>query len=268
MDADCTVLMDTFRAALITSKLTGSRLRVLLTDTKIKGPALLEPRSRLEIRPSLYASLTAHDIFDYQSGLFKAFCDLQQISDFASCVPSSRIDKMDKALFADSIYAVELQLMFLSRVDDASCGSSLKGFITRACAMAAHTYLYVAPRQLMLNAPLFDTFVSQLKDALYDSRLLSTWQRLNPSLLLWVLVVGGCTAIERPEWNWFVRAIAKVAKYSRVSTLKQLRGVLESLIWYRDPFDYALTALWSGVETGFQRYAYPVRTIMVNHSLQ
>ena len=97
--------------------------------------------------------------------------------------------------------------------------------------MAGHTYIYVAVCQLMLNAPLFDTFTSQLKDALEHSCYLLSWSKSHPVMHLWVLAVGGCAAIERPERAWFVGQLLRIILILEIGTLIHLRRLLEQVVW-------------------------------------
>lgn len=114
--------------------------------------------------------------------------------------------------------------------------------------MAGHTYVYVAARDLMTNAPLFDTFTSQLHDAINNPHFLLAWSRLHPTMLLWVLVVGGCAAIERPQWLWFVRQVRRVISILRITTFSHFRRILAQVVWLERPFKDSLHALWSDLE--------------------
>lgn len=138
--------------------------------------------------------------------------------------------------------------MLQESIPDEIIMSSLGTCITRVCAIAGHTYIYVAIRQLMLDAPLLDTFTTQLYDALNDPRHLMQSANSLLMMLLWVLVVGGCAAIERPEWEWFVNQVLRIVVLPKIDTVDQLRQLLQQIVWLERPFRDALAELWLCVQ--------------------
>lgn len=238
------------RAALLTAKVTNTKLRPSLADASYTQRLLLSrsistdsSTSSTEVRESLF--LPDHD--GLHTGLVKALQDLRQLSHLVAGIGSKAEPATDSAIPSDKIFFVEHELLMLSTADE-QLGSPLEDFITRACSMAGHIYIYVAVRHLLLNAPLFDTFVSQLHDALDHPYNLSIWSHSRTVTVLWVLTVGGCAAMERPQRSWFIGHLLGIMSSLKVTTLGRLRQLLEQAVWLDGPFNSSLTTLWSEVE--------------------
>ena len=244
---------------MITAKLTNSKPRPSLTDLSYAQRPLLGyswQTNTTSLAEDLRDPMASLSLIGLQRKLVKALQELRQLSYLASSVQPTNIQKMDGVHFADRVYAVEHQLLVLSLADE-QLGTPLEDFITRACSMAGHTYIYLAVRQLMLNAPLFDTFTSQLKSSLDQPCYLLMWSKSHPVMLLWVVVVGGCAAIERPEWAWFVNQLLKVVLILKIATLDDLRRLLEQAAWFEYPFKESLTVLWSETEYQLRIFSDP-----------
>lgn len=67
-------------------------------------------------------------------------------------------------------------------------------------------------------------------------------------MLLWVLVVGGYVAIERPEWEWFVNQVLRIVVLPKIDAVDQLRQLLQQIFWLEQPFRDALAELWLCVQ--------------------
>lgn len=66
-------------------------------------------------------------------------------------------------------------------------------------------------------------------------------------ILLWILVLGGYAALNRPERAWFVELLAKIGNKRRLCGFEDVKAVLLRIL-YQDGLEKLFETLWKGVE--------------------
>jgi hypothetical protein len=96
----------------------------------------------------------------------------------------------------------------------------------------------------------FPTLISLLQAELQESHL-----ELNGcfpdvvGVLIWVLTLGGIAATGLPERTWFVAKLGWITAYSGVHKWRDLKQVLESMLWLDCACDCAGQQLWDEVDS-------------------
>jgi hypothetical protein len=101
------------------------------------------------------------------------------------------------------------------------------------------------------TAPL-PTLVRLLQAELQESSLESDWWFPDAvEVLIWVLTLGGIAATGLPNRTWFVAALGRVSACSGLARWRDLRPVLDQILWLDSACDFGGQQLWEEVD----RYA-------------
>jgi hypothetical protein len=88
------------------------------------------------------------------------------------------------------------------------------------------------------TAPL-PTLVKLLQAELQESSLESDWWFPDAvEVLIWVLTLGGIAATGLPNRTWFVTALGRVTAYSGLSRWRDLKPVLDRILWLDSACDF------------------------------
>jgi hypothetical protein len=91
----------------------------------------------------------------------------------------------------------------------------------------------------------FSELASQLQSNL---SFLNSDKQKETELLLWILVMGAIAGMNTANRIWFVCAIREVASRLRVERWEELRGVLESFLWFGITNDRDGRIVWREAE--------------------
>jgi hypothetical protein len=106
------------------------------------------------------------------------------------------------------------------------------------------------------TAPL-PTLVKLCQAELQESRLESDWWFPDAvGVLIWVLTLGGIAATGLPNRIWFVAALGRVTACSGLSSWRDLKPVLDRILWLDSACDFGGQQLWEEVD----RYVLGDRT--------
>lgn len=183
-----------------------------------------------------------------QEGLVKIFQQMRQLSGFVSASNISN-KKALIASFSERVFILERQLLLLSVSDDPLTTSAMESFINGACRNAAFIYIYVALREVPLGGHLYSTFVGRLRSALDGTGFMLVWSNTHPTMLLWVLVIGGMAAIGRPERSWFVSQLVGVCMILKLQSLQGMKRILRDITWVEGLYDGLMKTLWTEIES-------------------
>jgi hypothetical protein len=101
------------------------------------------------------------------------------------------------------------------------------------------------------TAPL-PTLVKLLQAELQEPRLESDWWFPDAvGVLIWVLTLGGIAATGLPNRIWFVATLGRVTARSGLARWRDLKPVLDQILWLDSACDFGGQQLWEEVE----RYA-------------
>jgi hypothetical protein len=105
------------------------------------------------------------------------------------------------------------------------------------------------------TAPL-PTLVKLLQAELQESRLESDWWFPDTvEVLIWVLTLGGIAATGLPNRTWFVAALSRVTVRSGLSRWRDLKSVLDRILWLDNACDFGGRQLWEEVGRYASEYA-------------
>jgi hypothetical protein len=98
------------------------------------------------------------------------------------------------------------------------------------------------------TAPL-PTLVRLLQAELQESSLEShCWSPDTVRVLIWVLTLGGIAATGLPNRTWFVAALGRVTTYSGLSSWRDLKPVLNRILWLDSACEFGGQQLWEEVD--------------------
>jgi hypothetical protein len=98
------------------------------------------------------------------------------------------------------------------------------------------------------TAPL-PTLLKLLQAELQESRLESDWWLPDSvGVLIWVLTLGGIAATGLPNRTWFVAALGRVTARSGLARWRDLKPVLDQILWLDSACDFGGQQLWEEVE--------------------
>jgi hypothetical protein len=101
------------------------------------------------------------------------------------------------------------------------------------------------------TAPL-PTLVKLLQAELQEFNLESDWWFPDAvGVLIWVLTLGGIAATGLPNRTWFVAALGRVSARSGLARWRDLKPVLDQILWLDSACDFGGQQLWEEVD----RYA-------------
>jgi hypothetical protein len=98
------------------------------------------------------------------------------------------------------------------------------------------------------TAPL-SNLVKLLQAELQESRLESDWWFPDTvRVLIWVLTLGGIAATDLPNRTWFVATLGRVTARSGLVRWRDLKLVLDQILWLDSACDFGGQQLWEEVE--------------------
>jgi hypothetical protein len=105
------------------------------------------------------------------------------------------------------------------------------------------------------TAPL-PTLVRLLQAELQESSFESDWWFPDAvEVLIWVLTLGGIAATGLPNRTWFVAALGRVSACSGLSRWRDLKPVLDGILWLDCACDFGGQQLWEEVDRYVSRDA-------------
>jgi len=176
-----------------------------------------------------------------------AFCNCETqltdiIADLQTLSDNPPINALD-GLISDNLYLVERRLVVLITSFSESNHKSYCHSVSKACFLAALIYLYSCLRDYPVQAPLFDSFVTSLREALFSSGYEQDWQPNNYSLLVWILTAGALNAVGRPERSRFVHELADIVKKMGITRFQEFADTARRIVWI-DREDVRREAAW------------------------
>ena len=99
---------------------------------------------------------------------------------------------------------------------------------------------YYPDPTLMVHAMVHDLKASLEFYALFLS--------LHTDIVLWMFYVGGVSACDMPERNWFVEHLVTMTEDLGIRTWEQMRGHLTGVVWYAVFCEVSFQTLWLEVE--------------------
>lgn len=82
-------------------------------------------------------------------------------------------------------------------------------FDWRAYFIAGTTYLYLVVQKLPVRSLTYDYVVERLKNALDHPDIFDNTEKYPPSVLFWILCIGGIASHGRPQREWFRMSLVK-----------------------------------------------------------
>jgi hypothetical protein len=80
-----------------------------------------------------------------------------------------------------------------------------------------------------------------------ESSDLADWMDKAPAFVLWLLLVGGLAAYRTAQWPFFVLGLRKWSQASAVTSLEEVRAMVEPFVWSTEACDRGTQLLWQEV---------------------
>jgi hypothetical protein len=171
----------------------------------------------------------------------KIFADLRYLSSVLESKNPFSIAHMDSMWYSDKVYLIQRNLVYSSLDLEQEA-------LHTACYIAGTMYANSYLRDLGFHSGVIALSVTKLKTFLEEKALVSVSEYVEEELImiLWILVVGGISAMRKPERGWFVEQLRSFCEASRLETVGDAEEALRKIVWSRDWND-ALKEMWQEI---------------------
>jgi hypothetical protein len=190
------------------------------------------------IATTLQCPNRAIDFSVLSTSMPEIFADLQYLSSVLESKNLFSIAHMDSMWYSDKVYLVQRNIVYSSLDPEQEP-------LHTACYIAGSIYVNSYLRDLGFHSGVIALLVTKLKDFLEDKMLVAVGGYDEDELVMnvWILVVGGISAMGKPERGWFVERLKRVCEAFKVETASQVEEALRKIVWSRDWND-ALEEMW------------------------
>jgi hypothetical protein len=187
------------------------------------------------IATTLQCPNRAIDFSVLSTSMPEIFADLQYLSSVLESKNLFSIAHMDSMWYSDKVYLVQRNIVYSSLDPEQEP-------LHTACYIAGSIYVNSYLRDLGFHSGVIALLVTKLKDFLEDKMLVAVGG-YDEDELVWILCVGGISAMGKPERGWFVERLKRVCEAFKVETASQVEEALRKIVWSRDWND-ALEEMW------------------------
>jgi len=152
----------------------------------------------------------------------------------------------DISAFIDRRNGIQHRLMSLPAGEELRLGEVSSIRMYEVIRYAAMIYGAAVIFPLPALQGVFVKLAGRLKATLDESKFDPAW-RAYPKTLVWVLVLGGISALETAERQWYVRLLASVSSSFKVSTWEDVLEGLKTHLWLESACDAGGRNLWEEV---------------------
>lgn len=176
--------------------------------------------------------------------LIGKFMVLRLLADISSSFNRRRTTERDEQImWSDEVYDIERSLLMLSNLHGP------RNFVA-SCCIAAIIFIDNQLRSIAFIARLMGRHVARLKLSMEiflgqvsDLALHST----TPRTIFWTLYVGGVTAGNRPEREWFVARLLEFCDVLVLTSWEDVEDILKTFLW-SSAWDAQGILLWQCLE--------------------
>jgi hypothetical protein len=145
--------------------------------------------------------------------------------------------------------AIEKRLLMLPGGDELNIATMIAPNVYECCRLTAMIFGVAVVLPIPNTYDVLQLYVTRLKAAIEESHLdtLSSQYANLSELLLWILMLGGIAALDKPERRWFVSQLALLVDKLRVDW-RGVEGVLETFLWLDSACGPRGRELWAKIE--------------------
>jgi len=125
--------------------------------------------------------------------------------------------------------AIEQRLLLLPSAEELDIEWPSNTDIYECCRLTAIIFSVAVIFPIPNTYDVLQTLVQKLKAAIKSSRIDSEHSGCS-EIFLWVLVIGGIAALDKPERSWFVSQLARVVERLKIDW-RGVEDILESFLW-------------------------------------
>jgi hypothetical protein len=128
--------------------------------------------------------------------------------------------------YSDKVYLVQRSLVYFSL-------DAKQTDVDIACCIAASIYVDSYFRDLGLHSSVIILMVTKLKRFLEQSVIagLAGYNEDDSTSIFWTLVIGGISAIKKPERPWFLEHIKSLREALGLGTRADTEEALKKILW-------------------------------------
>ena len=126
--------------------------------------------------------------------------------------------------------AVQKRFLFLPTLEELNITPSSKLNLYESCRLTAIIFSVAVFFPLPNTYSVLQTLVQRLKAAINESGIESHGAEFSGALL-WILVLGGIAALDKPERSWFVSRLALLVQRLKIGW-EEAEDVLETFLWF------------------------------------
>jgi Fungal specific transcription factor domain len=202
----------------------------------ISNARVNHPRNGSPFENSLLESFLWEQLFSVACDLHAVSFLLDEHSQKRSTFSASTIE-----YFEDSFAAAQHGIAAFPHPTD-SIDRSVMYYRQNCWRVAAFIYLNTATRELP-NGGIMKVAMDRLAESLHHSDLSSTWFPYQ-DILLWVLFMGSCGAMNDLEKRWFVLEFQRVARSLNLNSVEEAHALLRTQLWRTCKLDEPLRDVW------------------------
>lgn len=141
--------------------------------------------------------------------------------------------------------AIQHRLLLLPSAEGLDIGSPSKPNIYECCRITALIFSVAVIFPIPNTYDVLQTLIRQLKAAIKASGI--DGKRAECSeVFLWILVIGGIAALDKPERPWFVSQLARIVERLKIDW-RGAEEILDSFLWLEFACNTSGHQLWDEV---------------------
>jgi hypothetical protein len=144
-----------------------------------------------------------------------------------------------------TIRAVTKRFLFLPTADELNITPSLTPSLYESCRLTAIIFSVAAFFPLPNTYNVLQTLVQRLKAAITVAGIKSCDAEFS-GVLLWILVLGGIAALDKPERRWFVSRLVLLVQRLKIER-EAAEDILETFLWLEIACSPGFRQLWDEV---------------------
>ncbi|KAH7417892.1 hypothetical protein BKA64DRAFT_700442 [Cadophora sp. MPI-SDFR-AT-0126] len=145
--------------------------------------------------------------------------------------------------------AVMKRLLMVPTAEELGMNAMVAGFpnLYECCRLTAFIFSVAVTFPIPNTFDVLQHYVQKLKAAIEASYVLRDDEDLVAELLLWILMLGGIAALDKPERPWFAEQLSKVKNKLRIAW-DEATSILETFLWLESACGAGGRLLWEESE--------------------
>ena len=183
--------------------------------------------------------------------LIEVFSDMISLTVFFACLKHDNAARLEKAMFGDRAFFIELQLSSLATGRPYSCDSSTSSHLVRqSCRFACLIYIKLVLRSFPITTIVVGRLAIKLQEAFMDLDLEDLdldMAKASGRLLVWCLFAGACASTGRLSYGWYVIKLTEICTRLRLWWWIEVKSILTDVVWLESDCDSRCKPVWIDV---------------------